>query len=95
VLVNDGHIFDDGPDIWIVCEKHKVKWCAGSNLISGWRDMPEKELLRGHYILSTFHKVDPVLDYRGTAEYSENIRLNRDPLAVPPERGIKADEGPF
>ena len=23
---------------WAACDKHRVKWCIGENLFSGWRD---------------------------------------------------------
>ena len=85
VLINGGPVFDDGPDTWMVCRKHKVKWFVGSGLFSAWLYMTDKELLRGHYVLSTFQEVESVDDYRHTAEYIDNKRLNRDPLAVPPE----------
>jgi len=85
VLANDGHIHD-GPDNWIICRKHKVKWFWGSGLVSGWRDTPEKLLIKWHNLLSGLQRVEPVLDYRITAYYSENIRFNRDPLTVPPEK---------
>jgi hypothetical protein len=77
------YIFDNGPDIWIVCQKHKVKWYVGSGLFSAWRDCTSEELLRGRYILSTFHEVERVNDYRSTAEYMTNKRLGRDPLTLP------------
>ena len=39
VLINEGWVFDDGPDTWMVCKKHQVKWFVGSNLFSAWFDM--------------------------------------------------------
>ncbi len=92
VLKNSGYCFDNGPDVWIICERHKVKWSAGSGLFSHYHDMTKEELLKDQYILSTLHQVDPVHDYRDTAEYIDNIGHNRDPLAFPPEIEPKGNE---
>ena len=34
--LNNGHL-NVGRTHWIVCHKHRVRWCVGSNLFSGWR----------------------------------------------------------
>jgi hypothetical protein len=26
-----------GKELWVYCVEHKTKWCAGYNLLSGWR----------------------------------------------------------
>ena len=33
---SDG-ILNVGSDHWIVCHKHRLRWCWGSNLIDDWR----------------------------------------------------------
>ena len=40
----DGY-FNVGRDHWVVCEKHKTRWCIGSNLFSSWRDETKEEQL--------------------------------------------------
>ena len=37
---HDGFI-NAGSDHWFYCEQHKVMWCVGSNLFSGWREQTE------------------------------------------------------
>lgn len=45
---NDGYI-NSGPDHWFVCDQHKTKWCAGSNLFSSWHDEDEEERKRNRF----------------------------------------------
>jgi hypothetical protein len=37
---NDG-LLNVGHSHWFVCHEHRVTWCIGSNLFSGWRDHDE------------------------------------------------------
>ena len=60
---NDGCI-NDGPDHWFICELHRTKWSAGSNLFSSWRDETDEERLKARYRLMTFFEVEPVLPTR-------------------------------
>lgn len=39
---NDGHI-NVGAGHWFKCDTHRVKWFAGSNLFSAWRDQTLEE----------------------------------------------------
>jgi hypothetical protein len=39
---NDGFI-NIGPGHWFLCKEHKVTWCVGTNLISGWKVQTEEE----------------------------------------------------
>ena len=32
-----------GPSHWVFCEKHRTKWCVGSNLFSSWKSQTEAE----------------------------------------------------
>ena len=41
----DGYL-NVGRSHWFYCEKHKVKWCVGSNLFDSWKDQTEEEQRR-------------------------------------------------
>ena len=32
-----------GPSHWFFCDKHRTKWCVGSNLFSSWKSQTEAE----------------------------------------------------
>jgi hypothetical protein len=57
---NDGHM-NVGPNHWFFCRRHRVKWCAGSNLFSAWRDEPELEWSINDAHLALYREVAPVL----------------------------------
>jgi hypothetical protein len=38
----DGYL-NIGRAHWFVCHEHRVRWCAGHNLFSGWREEDEAE----------------------------------------------------
>ncbi len=59
----DGYL-NDGSDHWFICHQHKTKWCAGSNLFSGWRDENEGTWLRNRFRLSGYMTVEPVMPLR-------------------------------
>src|SRR5215216_6505131 len=44
---SDGYI-NVGRGHWFFCKAHKVKWCVGSNLFSGWREETEEEQRRAY-----------------------------------------------
>jgi hypothetical protein len=42
---HDGFI-NVGRSHWFFCKEHKIKWCAGSNIFSSWKEETEEEQLR-------------------------------------------------
>jgi hypothetical protein len=65
---------------WIVCHAHRVKWTIGSNVLSGWRDLTEEEMLAAVAKLATYREVEPFdICKHGTAEereaYAEMLRI--------------------
>ena len=50
---NNGFI-SIGRDHWVVCHTHRTKWCVGSNLFSGWRELSEEDHRRNYYRLATY-----------------------------------------
>ena len=39
---SDGY-FNIGRDHWFYCHAHRVRWCVGSNIFSGWIDESAEE----------------------------------------------------
>ena len=56
---NDGYI-NIGRDHWFSCGRHKTKWLAGSNLLSGWRDKDEATWERNRFKLAEYMVVKPI-----------------------------------
>jgi hypothetical protein len=51
-----------GPHQWFFCKTHKVKWWAGTNIFSDWRDETEDEQ-RANYGgigLGEFKHIEPI-----------------------------------
>jgi hypothetical protein len=46
-------------DHWFFCEQHKVKWFAGSNLMSGWVYETEEDWRRNAEKLAAYEVVKP------------------------------------
>ena len=44
---------------WFYCEAHKVCWCAGSNLLSTWREQTEQDFVHNGAMLNGFEIVEP------------------------------------
>ena len=44
---------------WFVCKRHKMKWYAGYDLFSDWRDETEEDWKRNEKILSQYQEVRP------------------------------------
>jgi hypothetical protein len=42
-------IINIGSSHWLRCDRHKVMWCVGSNLFSGWRDQTEDQQRKIYY----------------------------------------------
>ena len=49
-----------GREEWFVCHKHKTKWCVGSNLFSGWREMTDEEFQKNAELLEGYKEVKPI-----------------------------------
>ncbi len=49
-----------GRDHWFICDKHRTKWCIGSNLFSSWRDETEAEWQRNAEKLAGYRAVNPI-----------------------------------
>ena len=73
----DGYI-NVGRDHWFVCDQHRTKWWAGSNLFSSWRDETEEEWLRNEYKLENYISVDPVYRKPTPEELEEVERTKRE-----------------
>ena len=56
---NDGYK-NIGRGHWFFCEIHRLKWCAGSNLISTWRLETESDWRENYSYLEDFAEVDPI-----------------------------------
>jgi hypothetical protein len=56
---NDGCFTVDG-DHWYVCHAHAAKWCIGSNLFSGWREMSVDDVARNAAMLAAYRPVKPL-----------------------------------
>ncbi len=48
-----------GRSHWLVCRRHRVKWCAGENLFSGWKSETEETWKQNAAILAGFREVMP------------------------------------
>lgn len=73
-----------GPEHWMYCEAHKVKWFAGSNLFSGWQQETEEDWQASRKILAGAREVKP----RYAALAIDEKRLERERQALP-------DSAPF
>jgi hypothetical protein len=54
---------------WFYCPEHKLSWCAGSNLFSGWRYETEELWRKNAEYLDHFHWVEGVCDVRETEDW--------------------------
>lgn len=68
----DGYI-NIGRSHWFSCEKHKTKWCIGSNLFSSWKDETEEEqrAIFDKLGFGNFKEVEPIHDDTGQHEAKE------------------------
>ena len=57
---NDGYLNVERGH-WFMCDRHKTKWCAGSNLFSGWRDENEEVWRLNRFRLAEYMTVEPVM----------------------------------
>jgi hypothetical protein len=58
---HDGYL-NIGRAHWFFRKQHRVKWCAGSDLFSGWRDRSEDEQRRrfDEVGMGEFEDIEPV-----------------------------------
>jgi hypothetical protein len=75
---NDGYR-NVGRNHWFVCHTCRTRWCAGSNLFSGWREETKEEWAENAWALSAYREVEPVHPY--TLE--EILATLEPPLAAP------------
>ena len=59
---------------WFVCDEHRTKWCAGSNLFSSWHDEAQKlwetnaEKLDNYRTVVPIYQPEPLEDDEAIAE---------------------------
>lgn len=53
-----------------MCDRHRIRWCVGANLISSWRHETEEDRERNRRRLSDYEEVEPYL-YERLAEDEE------------------------
>ena len=56
---NNGYL-NVGRDHWFICDRHKTKWLAGSNLFTGWRDEGEEIWKKNRFKLAGYMVVEPM-----------------------------------
>ena len=56
---------------WVVCHRHKTKWCIGYNLFSGWLYQTEKDWERNRALLATYQLVEPWVPPRACDGYGQ------------------------
>jgi hypothetical protein len=66
-----------GSNHWCVCHKHKVAWCFGANLLSGWKDETYDRWRKNADLLATYREVEPL-----PCNTFEEYRLVRDRVAA-------------
>ena len=57
-----------GRDHWCFCEEHKVRWCLGSNLFSGWRHETDQIWELNKRQLAGYRDVKPITPERKFCE---------------------------
>jgi hypothetical protein len=58
---NDGYL-NVGRDHWFKCDRHRMRWCAGSNLLSSWRYETPKDWERNRALLENYENVEVFTD---------------------------------
>ena len=56
---NNGYL-NVGPQHWFVCHEHRVKWLAGENLFSTWRDESNIDWQGNAARIARYREVAPV-----------------------------------
>ena len=59
-----------GPNHWFYCDAHRTRWCAGSNLFSGWRTEDETLWTENARRIESYREVD---GYTPTAAMLERL----------------------
>ena len=55
---------NDERDYWFFCDRHKTKWRASSNFLSGRRDENDEVWRRNRFKLARYATVEPVMPLR-------------------------------
>jgi hypothetical protein len=63
--LSDGYA-NNGREHWFYCRAHGVRWFAGENLFSGWRDETDDERVTARRMLAPLRVVEPM--YRPRTE---------------------------
>lgn len=58
---NSGYL-NVGREHWFFCRIHRLKWCAGDNLMSTWRNETDADWERNSAFLSSYIPVPPTTD---------------------------------
>ncbi len=45
---------------WFYCERHRTKWCVGSNLFSSWQEQDEASFQHNAHKLASYGVVKPL-----------------------------------
>jgi len=54
------YLFRRDRSNWVVCEKHRLKWCIGAGLLSMYHEMTKEDILGHEAQLSEYDEVKPV-----------------------------------
>lgn len=79
---SDGYM-NVGRHHYFVCHTHRKKWCAGSNLLSGWREEPASVHEENAAQLEAYEKVEPI--YPDPSKPRPKVR--------PPKIEVTCEEG--
>lgn len=52
VCASEGRWLNIGCDHWIMCERHGLRWCIGSNLTDSWKRQTEEDWARNRELLA-------------------------------------------
>jgi hypothetical protein len=54
--------YNIGRTHWFACAEHRVCWCVGSNLFSGWKEETPEQWEANAAFLNTCEKIEPVMN---------------------------------
>jgi len=60
----EGELVNIGPDQWMVCDAHRVKWPLGRDVIPGWDVETEQQWQHNHWRIAGYKKVKPCFEER-------------------------------
>ena len=76
---NDGIYYANIKSEWMVCNKHRVKWWIGRNLMSGWRIMDATDAARHEHLLAQYREVDPIHPAQDATYHAQQTEPNFGP----------------